>query len=41
MTVELLNLIKEKQKSNMNKLELKISDNLDTEIPKAFEIYAR
>ncbi len=41
MTLELLNPIKEKQKTSMNKLELKILGNLDTEIPEIFEIYAR
>ncbi len=41
MALGLLNPIKEKQKLSMNKLRLKISYNLDTEIPKIFKFLAR
>ncbi len=41
MALGLLNPIKVKDKMSMNKLRLKISYNLDIEIPKIFEFYAR
>ncbi len=41
MALGLLNPIKVKNKMSMNKLRLKISYNLDIEIPKIFEFYAK
>ncbi len=41
MALGLLNPIKTKKKMSMNKLRLKISYNLDIEIPEIFEFYAR